>query len=216
MKKFCTIYLFLLQILTLHAQSYSLLSPNQKINLTVTLKDKIYYSVSCNNTPLIQKSYLQLSLENKVLGENPKLIKPATSVINETSMPVVPMKNKIVENKCNVLKLSFKNNYAVEFRAYDDGIAYRFITIKSKEVIVKNEDVHLQFADNYSAWLSPTTSFRTAYEILYKYKSVNALSKDTMSTLPVLVNANDKYKILISEADLFDYPHIFLKSSGNN
>lgn len=37
-----------------------------------------------------------------------------------------------------------------------------------------------------------------------------------MSYFPVLLETNNGYNILISEADLYDYPCMFIKSSGNN
>lgn len=37
-----------------------------------------------------------------------------------------------------------------------------------------------------------------------------------MSYLPILLETDKQYKILISEADLQDYPCMFLKSTGDN
>lgn len=50
------------------------------------------------------------------------------SSVNEIITPVVPLKFVSVANHYNALRLNLKGNLAIEFRAYDDGMAYRFVT----------------------------------------------------------------------------------------
>ncbi|MFH6999336.1 glycoside hydrolase family 97 N-terminal domain-containing protein [Flavobacterium sp. FlaQc-57] len=45
--------------------------------------------------------------------------------------------------------MNFKGNYSVEFRAFDEGIAYRFITAKKEEIEVINEDFSVNFPTDY-------------------------------------------------------------------
>ncbi|RYD75110.1 MAG: glycoside hydrolase family 97 protein, partial [Sphingobacteriales bacterium] len=117
--------------------------------------------------------------------------------------------------KYGLLRLNFKNNFSVEFRAYNDGIAYRFITSKKDSVIVEDEKVYVAFANDVNASYLETKSFMTAYEILYQNKNLREVDAQKMSVLPILFN-DKKYKILLSEADLYDYPAMFVKAKGNN
>lgn len=201
----------------LSAKEIDVKSPNGELNLSVDVKDKIYYSVSYGNDLLLKDCYLNLQLENETLGNNPKLRSTKRGVINESIKREIPLKNAVVKNHCNTLRMNFTGNYAVEFRVFDNGVAYRFITDKKGENIVLGEDFVLNFPANYKVHLSQPSGFKTSYE--YPYTHVNTeeyKATDRMSYLPILLETNKPYKILISEADLHDYPCMFLKSTGQN
>lgn len=194
-----------------------LLSPNAEIKLTLTISDKIYYDISYNNEMLLNKNYLQLNLTNQVLGKDPKLAGQKKNKVNEVLSPIVPLKYSQVKNEYNSLLLNFKGDYSVEFRAFDDGIAYRFITNLKNDVEVSGEDFVLNFPDEYLLHLQQPGGFKTAYEEPYTHvESKDWKSSDKMSVLPVLIDTKKQYKILISESDLSDYPCMFIKGNGNN
>ena len=201
----------------LSAKVIDVKSPNGELNLSVDVKDKIYYSVSYGNDLLLKDCYLNLQLENETLGNNPKLRSTKKGVIDESVKREIPLKNAVVKNHCNTLRMNFAGNYAVEFRVFDNGVAYRFITDKKGDNIVMGEDFVLNFPANYKAHLSHPNGFKTSYE--YPYTHVNSeeyKATDRMSYLPILLETDKPYKILISEADLHDYPCMFLKSTGQN
>lgn len=201
----------------LSAKVIDVKSPNGELNISVDVKDKIYYSVSYGNDLLLKDCYLNLQLENEILGNNPKLRSTKKGVIDESVKREIPLKNAVVKNHCNTLRMNFAGNYAVEFRVFDNGVAYRFITDKKGENIVMGEDFVLNFPANYKAHLSQPNGFKTSYE--YPYTHVNTeeyKATDRMTYLPILLETNKPYKILISEADLHDYPCMFLKSTGQN
>ena len=201
----------------LSAKVIDVKSPNGELNLSVDVKDKIYYSVSYGNDLLLKDCYLNLQLENETLGNNPKLRSTKKGVIDESVKREIPLKNAVVKNHCNTLRMNFAGNYAVEFRVFDNGVAYRFITDKKGDNIVMGEDFVLNFPANYKAHLSQPNGFKTSYE--YPYTHVNSeeyKATDRMSYLPILLETDNPYKILISEADLHDYPCMFLKSTGQN
>nr|WP_321028916.1 glycoside hydrolase family 97 protein [Bacteroides nordii] len=201
----------------LSAKVIDIKSPNGELNLSVDVKDKIYYSVSYGSDLLLKDCYLNLQLENETLGNNPKLRSTKKGVIDESVKREIPLKNAVVKNHCNTLRMNFAGNYAVEFRVFDNGVAYRFITDKKGENIVMGEDFVLNFPANYKAHLSQPNGFKTSYE--YPYTHVNTeeyKATDRMSYLPILLETDKPYKILISEADLHDYPCMFLKSTGQN
>lgn len=73
-----------------------------------------------------------MQLGDEEAGNHPKLIKANRKSINESLKPIIALKHSMVSNKYNQLQLKFKGDYSVEFRAFDDGIAYRFITNKKE------------------------------------------------------------------------------------
>jgi len=194
---------------------FELLSPNGAIKASIALEDKIYYSININNEELASNNHLALILKNETLGLNPKVTGSKTGKVKEEIKPIVPLKFSSVSNNYNYLVLNFKGDYAVEFRAFDDGIAYRFITAKKGEIEVINEDFSVNFPEDYLLHLQQPGGFKTAYEESYSQTAVKDWKPaDKMAVLPVLVDSKKQYKILISESDLSDYPCLFLKGTG--
>lgn len=194
----------------------SLKSPNEKIIVDVTLGDRISYNISCDGQCLLKDNTMQLSMRDNVLGLNPKLKKVRRGETDEIIEPTVPLKFSAVRNRYNEMTLRF-NGYSVEFRAFDDGIAYRFVTEGKKDVEILDEEFSIGFPDNYLLHLQQPGGFRTAYEEAYSHiDSENWTSEDKMATLPILIDTRNEYKILVSESDLSDYPCMFLKGTGEN
>lgn len=194
-----------------------LVSPNKEIKVSLRITDKIYYSISYNGDVILKDNYLRLTLRDEMLGENPKLSGEKFSDADEMLSPVIPLKFSTVRNHYNQLRMDFKGNYSVEFRAYDDGIAYRFLTNKKGDIEVMNEDLAINFPAPYLLHMQQPGSFKTAYEENYTHVNSNEwASEDKKAVLPLLIDTRKQYKILISESDLSDYPCMFLKSDGQN
>lgn len=218
MKHNLLLLLFLSIAFSISAQKKAeLQSPNGEIKVSLSISDKIYYTISYNNDVLLEKNHLSLNLGNETLGLNPKLSGQKANKVNEVLTPVVPLKYSSVKNEYNSLLLTFKDDYSVEFRAFDDGIAYRFVTNKKGDVEVLGEDFAINFPTNYLLHLQQPGGFKTAYEEPYTHVESNEWkATDRMSVLPILIDTKKKYKILISESDLSDYPCMFLKGNGAN
>lgn len=202
----------------MYAQSkpIKLVSPNGQVKVTINLSDKIYYTISGGNRELLTKNHLGLMLKDGTLGLNPKLITSKRAKINEQIMPYIALKFSNVKNSYNDLLLKFKGDYSVEFRAFDDGIAYRFIIRKKGDVEVLNEDFSINFPSEYLLHLQLNNGFKTAYEESYQHIASNAWKEtDNMANLPALIDTKEQYKILVSESDLSDYPGLFLKGTGS-
>ena len=201
----------------LNAKNIELKSPNGETKVTLNLSEKIAYSVTYKDETLLKDCYLQLNLRNEFLGNKPKLSKEKRSQVREEIKPIVPMKFSTVKNNYNSLILAFRGNYDVEFRAFDDGIAYRFVTNKKGDVEVMGEDFEIKFPGNYLAHLQQPSQFKTSSEEPYTHVKTNDWKiGDKMSTLPILIDTKNQYKIMISESDLSDYPGMFLKGTGDN
>lgn len=202
---------------TLSAKEIDIQSPDGRLKVNIELKDKIYYSVYSGDDLLLDNCSLGMTLTDEELGAQPKLRSMKRGEINESVKREIPLKNAVVKNHCNTLRLNMAGNYAVEFRVFDNGVAYRFITDKKGEVDVMGEDMQIRFPADYVAHLSQPNGFKTSYEYPYTHvQTASYKATDRMSYLPVLLETHKHYKILISEADLRDYPCMFLKSTGDN
>ncbi len=217
MRKYLLLLMFLCLASLLHSQNkFELVSPNGEIKVLFNLSDKIYYSIDYNGEVLLKDNSIQLTLKNQVLGQNPKLRRQKRMSIDEYLTPVVPLKYSKINNRYNQLLLTFKD-YSVEFRAFDDGVAYRFLTSQKGDVEVMSEEFAINFPSDYLLHLQQPGGFKTAYEEPYTHIWSNTWKpEDRMAVLPALIDTKKDYKILISESDLTDYPCMFLKGTGEN
>lgn len=196
-------------------KQHLLSSPDGNIQVSINLSDKIYYDIVCQKDTLLKQCNLHMQLGNQEIGNYPRLIKASRKSVDEPLKPVIALKYSTVPNKYNRLLLKFKGEYSVEFRAFDDGIAYRFITDKEGTVEVTDEIFQVNFPDNYRLHMQQPGGFKTAYEEEYHLvQSREWKPSDRMALLPLLVDTRKNYKILISESALTDYPALFLKSNG--
>lgn len=218
MKKQLLLLLMMGVSLFTHGQhTQNLVSPDGNIRISVNLSDKIYYDVCYQNEKLLNQCNLQMEIGDQNLGTNPKLSGISRKSMDESLKPVFPLKFSTVPNQYNQLLLNFKGGYSVEFRVFNDGFSYRFITNKKGIIEVKNETLQVNFPDNYLLHVQQPGGFKTAYEEEYRHlQSKDWKSTDQMSLLPILIDTQKGNKILISESALTDYPALFLKSTDNN
>lgn len=211
--------LFLLCV-SLHSygqKTHRLASPNGKLQVIVTLSDNICYDVVCRNDTILRQCNLRMELKDQQMGNHPKLIKASTKKVDELLVPVVALKFAEIPNRYNQLLLKFKGDYSIEFRAFDDGIAHRFITHKKGMVEVGSETFQVNFPTNYLLDMQQPGGFKSGYEEEYRHvQSKEWKSTDRMALLPFLIETPKNYKILISESALTDYPAMFLKSNDRN
>lgn len=216
--------LFLLAIslavtLRMSAQKVQTLnSPNGNIRIEVSVGEQLTYSAFYGNEQILKDCPLSLQVGKEEFGTKPKLSGAKQSKIDETIRPVVPLKYAEVPNKANQLRLTFKGGITVDFRAYDNGIAYRFGINKGKgQVEVVNEGVTLSLPEPFMAHVSKTRSFNTSYENPYTHISTSEYnSGDEMTYLPILLESPKGTMVLFSESDVRDYPHLFLKPTDGN
>lgn len=215
MKKinFLVLVLVLAVPVALQAKKYNLLSPNSKLSVEIDYDQELHFSVMLGGDIFLENGDIDLSFDNKQLIAGSKLLKRSKGSVDDIVVPVIKNRSAKFIDHYNSLTLSFSNDVDVEFRAYDDGVAYRFITAH-KGIVEVNELAAYQFSEDLNAWTSPIDGFASSYEPSYKEFSINAF-KGQQSYLPMLLAASSGVKMLITDADVYDYPHTFLKSEGD-
>lgn len=205
---------FMALILNAFSKDYKVASPNGQIAVTVSVDTQIKWSAAVNNQSIFTDNTLSLDLGTTLLGVNPKVASAKTTSVNETVQTVVAVKSKTISNSYNQLNLKFKPNYSVSFRVFDNGIAYRFETSIKDEIVVKNEEVNLNFAGDYGVLFPEEETLYSHYERIYLDQKFSSLKAGRFCSLPTLVKADNNIKIGITEADLFDYPCLFMEATG--
>ncbi len=197
------------------SKTLEIVAPDKAITLTVKLTDKVYYSVDFKGKNVLWYTPLSMTLANgKVLGSHPVIKKTHRKNIDNKIKTVWGIRNEVIE-KYQELTLEMEGNYSLVFRVYNDGVAYRFRTNFSKRIKVKAEEVAYRFLKNEELLAHVVGDFQTSYEKLYtSYKIADIVEAEFIS-LPLLVK-QAQAKIVIAEADVYDYPGMYIKRIGNN
>ena len=208
------ILILLLIGISVYAKEYNVSSPDGKISVTVDVDSQIKWSAAVGNQSIFKDNTLKLDIGSAMLGTDPKVVSAKKTSVSEVVQTVVAVKSKKIDNTYNQLNLVFKPNYSVIFRVFNNGIAYRFETSIKGEITVKNEDVNLNFAGDYGVLFPEEETVYSHYERLYLDQKIASLAAGRFCSLPTLVKADNNIKIGITEADLFDYPCLFMEATG--
>ncbi|MDX9881815.1 MAG: glycoside hydrolase family 97 protein [Prolixibacteraceae bacterium] len=202
--------------LNLFAKEYSVQSPDGNTKVTVSVTDGIRWSGSYAGSPLFTANEISVALSDRVLGNMPHVVSAKQSSNATVETAVVGIKSTQIRNEYNELDLKFKGDYSVVFRIFNEGIAYRFETRIKTPLTVVDEKAVLNFAGNFSVLFPEEESLISHYERSYLDEPVAAIAGGRFCSLPALVKVPGNIKIGITEADLYDYPCLFLEGTGQN
>ena len=190
-------------------------SPYGNIKLHVEATNKMAWSVKDKDQPIIQPSSISLQLQNEILGENAIITSSKTEKVSNTINAINYIKATIPDNY-NQLTLNCKGDYGLIFRVYNDAVVYRFFTKKKDSIIIKNEEANFNFTNDDSAFIPiqfdyrDGQNFNSSFEALYHHITLSQFPKDSLAFLPLLVDVGNGRKAEILEADLEDYPGMYL------
>ncbi|WP_419082967.1 glycoside hydrolase family 97 catalytic domain-containing protein, partial [Phocaeicola sp.] len=114
----------------------------------------------------------------------------------------------------NELDLKLKGGFGIIFRAYNEGVAYRFYTTQSSDIIIKEEQAEFNFKEDYTAYLPYTTNDKQPMAMAFQnVYDITPLSKaqPKLAFLPVTVDCGS-VKLTLLESDLEAYPGMFVQS----
>ena len=226
MRHSLTLLILLLMGIPSMAGIYQLTSPDGKFTVTVETGATLTYSVMHESSPVITQSPLSVTLGNgTVWGANPKLKK---SKMNSMKGEVTTRlyKKQAIPEVYNELVLQFRGDYTLIFRAYDQGVAYRFVSTGKEGFVVKNEEVRLNFNDNYTTVVpyvrdfdaaDPDRQFFNSFENTYTHARLSELHRQRLIFLPLMVELGGGRKLVFTEADLESYPGLYMANrTGEN
>ena len=199
------------------AQSgHTLRSPNRRIEVQVRGGDRLRYSVFVNGKAVLLDSTLSLKIGQQTLGLDPKIKAARERAVDQEIDVPVPRKSARLHEAYNELRLEIEGDFAVVFRAYNEGVAYRWETsLPEREVKVYDEEISLNFAGDYNVYYPREESFFSHNERKFLYLPLKDIARTSIASLPVVVDANGT-KLAIADSDVEDYPGLWLRGNGNN
>lgn len=219
-------FLFLISLCCLFLESKAVVreiqSPDGAIRVSVEMDKRLTYQVFYKNKLLVAPSEIDMILsDGRKLSDALTKAKFETNLVNSSIISPVPEKRKIIPEHYHELKIRLTNSFAVHFRVYNDGVAYRIATTFKNDITIKNEVATFAFPANHTAYFpevikSPTMDwYHTSFEELYTVRPLDSLSSSNLVFTPVLVAPEQAPKLVITESDLEDYPGMFLTGSSS-
>jgi alpha-glucosidase len=204
------------------SKKIDLQSPDGSSRVEINLGPQIQFSVFKENIQVLGESSISMTLASgQILGKNVQIKSIRRSSLDQELNTPIYKKAKIRDHYNQVI-LSFKNDFGLIFRAYDEGIAYRFFTQKKDSLTILDEEALYGFIKDSQVWAPFINDYRnhdkfnTSFEAHYSRQSLSKLVKDSLAFLPILIESDENKKLVILESDLQDYPGMYLTSASKN
>lgn len=219
------IFLTLAVVLSAYVASaqkhYEVISPDGSLKADVEITDgKILYSVIKNGSVVLSPSEVAMTLsDGSVYDGTVKLRKSGKTSVDSVVESPFYKKSHVKENY-NQLALNFKT-FDLVFRAYDAGVAYRFVSKSKTPFKVVSETAQFAFPADWNMYVpyvcqnieTLESQYFNSFENRYEHVTLSAWNKDRLAFLPLMVESPEGYKINIMESALTDYPGMYLYNS---
>lgn len=200
------------------AQTYTLSSPDLKLQVNIQNLGQLEFSLTLDDRLLIAKHTVGLELsDGKVLAKDAKIKTTKLTYHYDRISPEVRIKNELIREDYNELIITYKDGYDVVVRVYDNALAYRFVTALPDSLTIQKELLQLTIegaAEGFFQPIQDQENFLNNYERLYEKKKFAQLTSPLTTQLPLLLSQANGYKLLYTEADLFDYPGLYLQAEA--
>ena len=195
-------------------KKYVLSSPDGTLKVEISAGNELAYQVMHGNDTILSHSNIGLVLENgTIVGKTPRITGERRRKIKDNiESPFYRFKEFVATG--NELDLKLKGGFGIIFRAYNEGVAYRFYTTQSSDIIIKEEQAEFNFKEDYTAYLPYTTNDKKPMAMAYQnVYDIIPLSKaqPKLAILPVTVDCGS-VKLTLLESDLEAYPGMFVQS----
>ena len=204
-------------------KSYTLCSPDGHLRTTVAAGDELTYDIAVDGRTVLEPSPLALRLDDgRTWGPHAR-VRKAERTSADAAIPSPLYRSAEVRDRYNGLILRMKDDWSVEFRVYDDGVAYRFASSAKAPFRIASEQVEYRFPADFEATVPYVArgregdfedQFFNSFENTYATAPLSALNSGRLMFLPLAVDAGDGVKVCITETDLNGYPGLYLTNAG--
>jgi alpha-glucosidase len=202
----------------------ALRSPNEAVAVTIALVSLEgrpgvpVYSVSYQGRELLHQSRLGLELERTgPLVANLDMVKTVLRS-SDTIATLGFGKSSQARDHYREAEVALEENVpphrhlSVVFRAYDDGIAFRYLIPPQpalSEVAIREELTTFAFTAAPRAHYLPLV-FGSPYEYFYSHSDIREINPDLNIALPLLLECQPDIYVAVTEACLTDYAGLYL------
>ena len=226
--------LVLLAVVTAAAQtgSVALKSPDGALEISIaTVRGQtaqaaggqLAYRVAFRGQPVLEWSNLGLLIEGApALGPAVRIESAQTSNQDETWTSPQGKANPI-RNHYNAVTVQTVETAAngrrlvLEARAYDDGVAFRYVVPDQpsvKELRILNESTQFRFSKDARTFPMISRGFQTSNEDDYHELMIGGLHPEYLVNVPLLLEVPGIAWVGLTDADIEDYSNLFVTAAG--
>ncbi|MDE6007607.1 MAG: glycoside hydrolase family 97 protein [Muribaculaceae bacterium] len=212
--------LLMTALATFPENNYNITSPSGKLKTEINVGKTLTYSISFNNQPVLDPSPISMTLENgSVWGENPNVKKVSRKSV-DTIIPSPFYRADSIKEHYNAAAFHFAGDWGIEFRVYDDGVAYRFISNQKKPLVIRDEGVEYNFPSDAKVFIPyalprKDDPYFNSFENEYAEVKLSEVDKNKIAFLPLVVELDNNVKVCITESDLEQFPGLYMMAGDN-
>ncbi len=209
----------------LMAKDYKLQSPDGHILAVLNTDGDMNLSISCDGIRVLDPSPISIERTDGIVwGKDAKVLKETRTSVNSTVKTVFYRAAEIADSY-NALTLKMKGSWSLELRAYNDGVAYRFVNSDRNPFRILDEKAVFNFTKDAAAIVPYerdggdfNDQYHNSFENTYTEAKLSELDPERLAFLPLVVEAEKDVNICFTEVNLRDYPGMYLinMDGGNN
>ncbi|MEZ2336932.1 glycoside hydrolase family 97 protein [Mucilaginibacter sp. RCC_168] len=207
---------------TSFAQTFKLVSPDKKTIVEISNGTKLQYTVSNNGLTIIHPSSLGFEFKNEpAIGTDMTVTDHVEHSISQVWVPVVKSKHGTITDRYNELVLSLVEKSGqmrrmnIFFRAYDDGVAFRYQLFGADKIgdrQIIRELTSFNLPALAKSWVADYGSYTSSQETEFWPRTLNHITEKTIAGLPLLVELDQHHYAAITEANIDNYPGFYIGS----
>ncbi|SEV88062.1 alpha-glucosidase [Chitinophaga sp. YR573] len=211
MKKQMFVYLMLFISKAFAADTTVVASPDGQIRFRLFISDhQLQYTVTFRNEPVIERSPMILSVDDKILTDGVKTGTVKRYTINER-YPWMGV-HAWATNNCNGASIAMQQ-YTLDVRVFNDGIAFRTVVPGvAGKLRVPDEATVFNIPTGTEIWYHDLVMH---YESVHAKKEISALQKGEWVAPPATLKLPQGIYAAITEANLVNYSGMALEADGN-
>lgn len=211
---FAIALILLVFCMSLRAERYEVVSPSGQLTVRIEVESKLHWSVLWEGKQVLASSEIRMEVDSCWVPDASSGTQSVWSAqVDDWVDPVIPVKRNRIRDNHRSLLLRFPGGVSVEFRAYDNGVAYRFLLDRSGDVRIDRERFELRLPKGSSIWFPEEESMVSHNERLFDRVELQSVATGKLCSLPIMAQTVDGVKLWFSESDLFDYPGMYLEKT---
>ena len=199
------------------ASEVSILSPDKTLTLTVSVdKDVSFKFASASGEEIMSVKDIRMETDRgNIPAANSGIRNTKKASVDRIIKPEIKEKRAEIREAYNEAVIELKDKTKIQFRVYNDGMAYRLVLNLPGEITITGDRSDFLFASGSTLTFQRDSDMNSPYENPYVTRHIDKLENNVMGNLPALVKKPSGYNIIFLEADTKDYPCMWLKKSGD-